>query len=274
MKLIERLEKLDRRIIFLLIFLAVIIPLLFPIGFKIEVSDPVRSLYETVEALPAGSRVLMSFDYGPSTMPEVYPMNQALVQHFFEKDVKIIGMALWPEGVSLAQEVMEVSAAEYGKEYGVDYVNLGYKAGGIVVISAVAENIPNTFPQDYAGTPIEEFSIMEGVKNFDNVNLIVSLSAGDPGVREWVMIAQGRYGKTVGAGVTAVSAPAFYPYLNAGQLCGMMGGMKGAAEYETILEIAGTATSGMDAQSIAHGVIIFLIVFANIFYIIGRKKKE
>lgn len=274
MKLIERLEKVDRRIIFLLIFLAVILPLLFPIGFKIEVSSPVRSLHETIEALPVGSRVLMSFDYGPSTMPEVYPMNQALVQHCFERDIKIIGLALWPEGVSLAQEAMEVSATEYGKEYGVDYVNLGYKAGGIVVISAVAENIPNTFPQDYAGTPLEELPVMKGVKNFDNIDLIVSLSAGDPGVREWVMIAQGRYGKTVGAGVTAVSAPAFYPYLNAGQLCGMMGGMKGAAEYETILETAGTATSGMDAQSIAHGVIIFFIIFANIFYILGRKKKQ
>lgn len=274
MKFIERLEKIDRRIIFAVIFLAVVIPLLFPIGFKIEVSEPVRRLYETVEALPAGARVLTSFDYGPATMPEVYPMNQALVRHCFEKNVRIIGLALWPEGVSLAQEAMELAAEEFGKEYGVDYVNLGYKAGGIVVISAVAENIRTTFPQDYAGTQIEELPIMEGVKNFDQVDLIISFSAGDPGVREWIMIAQGRYGKTVGAGVTAVSAPAFYPYLNAGQLCGMMGGMKGAAEYETVIETPGTATSGMDAQSIAHGVIIFFIVFANIFYILGRKKKE
>lgn len=273
MKFVERLEKIDRRIIFLVILLAVVIPLLFPIGFKIEVSGPVRRLHETVEALPPGARVLMSFDYGPATMPEVYPMNQALVRHCFEKNVRVIGLALWPEGVSLAQEAMEIAAEEFDKEYGVDYVNLGYKAGGIVVISAVAENIRTTFPQDYAGTPIEEFPIMEGVKNFDHVDLIVSFSAGDPGVREWVMIAQGRYGKTVGAGVTAVSAPAFYPYLNTGQLCGMMGGMKGAAEYETVIETTGTATSGMDAQSIAHGVIIFFIVFANVFYILGRKKK-
>lgn len=274
MNIIERLEKIDRRIIFLLILLAVIIPLLLPIGFKIKVSEPVALFYEAVENLNPGSKVLMSFDYGPATMPEVYPMNQALVRHCFAKGLKIIGIALWPEGVSLAQEAFEQAAQEYGKEYGVDYVNLGYKAGGIVVISAVAEDIPGTFPQDYAGRPIEEFKVTEGIQNFDNIDFIVSLSAGDPGVREWVMIAQGRYGMKVGGGVTAVSAPEYYPYLNAGQLKGLMGGMKGAAEYETMIQKSGTATSGMDAQSIAHGVIIFFIIFANIFYVIGKRKKK
>jgi hypothetical protein len=270
----ERLERLDRRIIFLLILMAVIIPLIFPIGFEIKVSEPVQRLYETIENLEAGSKVIMSFDYDPSTMPEIYPMNQALARHCFAKDLRIIGMGLWPQGVPLGQASLELAAEEYGKEYGTDYVNLGYKAGGIVVVSSTAEDIPSTFPQDHAGRPVTEFDVMDGVRNFDNIELIVSLSAGDPGVREWVMIAQGRYGKMVGGGVTAVSAPSFYPYLQAGQLTGLMGGMKGAAEYETLIEKSGTATAGMDAQSIAHGLIVFFIVFANFFYLVGRRRKS
>ena len=200
-------------------------------------------------------------------------MNQALARHCFSKDLKLIGMGLWPQGIPLNQASMEQAAEEYGKEYGVDYVNLGYKAGGIVVISAVSENIPNTFPQDYTGRPIEEFEVMEGIRDFDNIDLIISLSAGDPGVRQWIMIAQGRYGKKVASGVTAVSAPAYYPYLNAGQLNGLIGGMKGAAEYETLIDKSGTASKGMDAQSVAHGLIVFFIVFANIFFFIGKRKK-
>lgn len=274
MSVIERLEKIDRRVVFMLIALAVILPLLIPIGFAIKPSLPVLKLYETIEELPPGSRVLISFDYDPSTMPEIYPMNLALARHCFAKDLKIIGMALWAPGVPLGQESMERAAREYGKKYGRDYVNLGYKAGGMVVVSSAAENFPGTFPQDYAGHPVEELKVMEGVRNFDNIDLIISLSAGDPGVREWVMIAQGRYGKKVGAGVTAVSAPAFYPYLHAGQLVGLLGGMKGAAEYETLMEKKGTATAGMDAQSIAHGVIIFFILFANFFYLIGRRRRS
>lgn len=274
MNIIERFEKVDRRIIFLLILLAVIVPLLIPIGFKIKVSEPVQLFYDAVDALPSGSMVLISCEYDPSTMPELYPMNQALARHCFKKDVKIVGMGLWPQGIPLNQASMEEAALEYGKEYGVDYINLGYKAGGIVVISAAAENIPRTFPLDYAGRPIEAFEIMQGVRNFDRFDLIVSLSAGDPGVRHWVMIAQGRYGKAVIGGVTAVSAPSFYPYLNAGQLLGLIGGMKGAAEYETLLGAVGTASQGMDAQSIAHGVIILFIVIANVFYLMGKRRKK
>lgn len=274
MNIVARLEAIDRRIIFVLILLAVMLPLLFPLGFKIEVSEPVQGFYDAIEKLAPGSIVLVSSEYDPSTMPEVYPMNLALTRHCFAKDLRIIGMGLWPQGIPLNQACMEQAAEEYGKEYGVDYINLGYKVGGIVVISAAAENIRTTFPQDYAGRPIEEFKIMEGIKNFDNVDLIVSLSAGDPGTRQWVMIAQGRYGKKVASGVTAVSAPAFYPYLNSGQLEGLIGGMKGAAEYETLIGESGLGTQGMDAQSIAHGVIIFFIILANVFYIIGKRRKR
>ncbi len=274
MKIVERLEALDRRLIFLLILLAVVIPLLFPIGLKIEVSEPVRMFYEAVERLEPGSFVLVSAEYDPSTMPEVFPMNEALIKHCFAKDLKIVSIGLWPQGVSLNQAAMEQAAAEYGKEYGTDFINLGYKAGGIVVISAIGEDMRTTFPQDYALRSIDQFEIMEGIENFDNIDLIVSLSAGDPGVREWVMIAQGRYGKDVIGGVTAVSAPAFYPFLDAGQLKGLIGGMKGAAEYETLLEEIGTASAGMDAQSIAHGLIVFFILFANFFFFLGKRRKR
>lgn len=274
MKLTERLEKLDRRIIFLIIFIAVAGPLIIPLGLKIEVSEPVQMFYDSIENLLPGSIVLVSADYDPASMPEVYPMNEALIHHLFSKNIKIIAIGLWPQGIPLNQSAMEQAAGEHGKEYGKDYINLGYKAGGIVVISALAENIPQTFPTDYSGRAAAEFEIMKNIKNLDNIDLIASLSAGDPGVKEWVMIAQGRYRKKVSGGVTAVSAPAFYPYLNAGQLKGLIGGMKGAAEYEKLVQRSGTASRGMDAQSIAHGMIIFFIVVANIFYLIGKRSRK
>ena len=189
MKLTERLEKLDRRIIFLIVFLAVIVPLLVPLGLKIEVSEPVQIFYDAIDSLLPGSKVLISSDYDPASMPEVYPMNEALAHHLFSKNIRIVAMGLWPQGIPLNQAAMEQAATEHGKEYGKDFINLGYKAGGIVVISALAENIPQTFPTDYAGRPVAEFEIMKGVKNLDNIDLIISLSAGDPGVKEWVMIA-------------------------------------------------------------------------------------
>jgi hypothetical protein len=65
-------------------------------------------------------------------------------------------------------------------------------------------------------------------------------------------------------------APEFFPYLQAGQIRGMLGGMAGAAQYEALLKRADTATKGMDAQSMAHLLIIALIVFGNVLWMSAR----
>lgn len=275
MNLYDKLKNIDRRIIFVLIGLSVLIPIIIPIRLKIHVSQPVQSLYDEIDRLPTGSNILMAFDYGPSTMPEVHPMALAVLRHAFSKGLKVIAMALWPEGASLAQDAFGVVAEEeFHKEYGVDYVNLGFKSGGIVVIQALGTSISAIFPTDYAGTPIETLPIMEKVANFDDIGIIVDLSAGDPGIRHWVMIAQARYQKKVGGGCTAVSAPAFYPYLHTGQLVGLLGGLVGAAEYETLVKHPDSATAGMSSQALSHAVIILFILIGNITFFVERRRAK
>ena len=274
---LERLMNLDRRVIFLLIALAVILPLLRPMGLPVQPSPPVQQMFDAIESLPPGSKVLVSFDYGSSTMPELYPMSLSFLRHSFSKDHKIITMALWPEGASFAERALKIVTKEYGKTYGEDYVHLGYKAGNIAVITAMGVNIHETFPQDYGGRNLKELPLMRDILNYDGIDLVVDLSAGDPGIPYWVMIAQARYHKTLGGGCTAVSAPAFFTYLQSGQLVGLLGGMKGAAEYEVLIQKKGAATAGMDAQSIAHSLIILLILIGNIAFFMqkaGSRKRE
>ncbi|MGY8808880.1 MAG: hypothetical protein ACKVLG_02885, partial [Fidelibacterota bacterium] len=57
----------DRRFIFVLIGLAVFIPLLYPIDLPIRTTPTTEKVYKAIDAIPANSKVLMSFDYGPST---------------------------------------------------------------------------------------------------------------------------------------------------------------------------------------------------------------
>jgi len=266
----DRIREIDRRIIFLVVALAIIIPLLIPIGFPIQVSPSVRDLYNALESLPPGSKILMSFDYGASTYPEIYPMSLALLRHCFRRGVKPIIMGLWPEGIPFAERALQVTVEEEGKVYGEDYANLGFKAGGIVVMQALGRSFEEAFPVDAYGTPLSDIPVMQSVRNYDNVAIVIDFSAGDPGIPAWIMIAQGRFGKPVGGGCTAVSAPQFFPYLQAGQLVGLMGGMKGAAEYETLIRTRDLGSAGMDAQSIAHAVIVLFIVIGNATFFLGR----
>ena len=60
------------------------------------------------------------------------------------------------------------------------------------------------------------------------------------------------------------------PYVEP-SMVGLLGGLKGAAEYEALIKQKGTATAGMDAQSIAHLLIVLFIVLGNIAYFISKK---
>jgi len=69
---------LDRRWIYLAVALAVIFPLIVPADFPVEITPEALWLYETVEAVPDSSNVMLTFDYYPSTLAETEPMSIAL----------------------------------------------------------------------------------------------------------------------------------------------------------------------------------------------------
>jgi len=276
MKFLDQIMAIDRRIIFITVALAVMIPLLLPLKLPIDITPPTRSLYDAVDKLPPQSVVMLSFDYDPGTMPELYPVSLAVIRHCLAKDLRIIVLAIgWAPGIPLAErQLQQVAEKEFHKKYGIDYVNLGAKppAAAIPTLMSMAVRIADAFPQDNYNTPLEKLPLMQEVHKFSDVDLIVDFSAGDPGLPSWVAFASQRFHRPVGGATTAVSAPQFYPYLQAGQLVGLVGGMKGAAEYERLVKRPGTATKGMDAQSVAHLLIVTFIVIGNITFFAARRK--
>jgi hypothetical protein len=270
----EKMGNLDRRIIFLLIALAVIIPILTDLIIpNIVGAEPSRDLFEFVDALPAGSNVLVSFDYDPSTMPELQPMAEAVVRHLFQKDLYVIGMALWPQGAALGQDAMSNMADSLGKEQYEDWVNLGYKTGGGVMIVRLGSSMSAVFPTDRDNVPWHDIPMLSNINKLEDFSLVISLSAGDPGIIAWVMMAGDRYGIPIGGGCTAVSAPLLYTYLQTKQMVGLLGGLKGAADYETLVGIeGGQAIRGMSPQSVAHIVIMLFIIIGNIAYFTQKRK--
>lgn len=288
--IVDYLARIDRRWIFLLIALAVIYPIVFPREFPEFPTSPVKNAYDQLDLLEPGSRVLLAFDYDPGSAPELQPMATAMTWHAAKKGHKLYFMALWPLGSQMIQDtigqVISVDFPEY--EYGRDYVNLGYKAGQEAVIKLVASDLKAQFPADHAGNSIKEIQLMQEVASVKQMDLIVSISAGSPGTKEWVQYACTPYSIPIVGGCTGVQAPLLYPYYPQ-QLQGLLGAIKAAAEYEELVarnhpEYAVDPETGlrradfikgkqrMGPQLIAHIVILALIILGNI--ILGLQRAQ
>ena len=63
-------------------------------------------MYDAVEALPIGSKVLLSIEYSPSTKPENHPMAISIMRHLFRNNHKVYVTCLWPDGQFMAQDAL------------------------------------------------------------------------------------------------------------------------------------------------------------------------
>jgi len=280
MNIFELLTKIPRQIIFLVIAFAIAIPLIVPIGIPVNVMPKSRKLFQTIDSLgPDSKPVLISCDFDPQSMPELYPMLLAILRHCYARNTKVILMTLWAPGTGMVEMAFNELSKEFKKTYGHDYVFLGFKVGAAAVALGMGENIKAVFPTDYYGTPIDSLLMMTNIKNYKDISQVITLSAGDPGWRTWLLYAQSRYGVKLGVGVTAVSAADVYPYIDTDQVTGLLAGMKGASEYEVMVQKSGysnkkrIATQGMDAQSLGHLMIMLFIVLGNIGYFLTRRRK-
>lgn len=268
----DKLLSLDRRWIYLILFVVVSYPLLFPVGLPLTVSRETHRVYEYIEALPPESVVVVSFDYSPSSYAEQHPQAVAIMNHLMLKpDVKIVCVAFWEQGPMLCEELLE-SIDTHGKQYGEDYVNLGFVPGGEAAMSAFAGDIHKTFPVDHRKNPIGTLPMMANIKTAHDIDFFISIAAGSPGVPEIIRQIQGPYKVPFAAGLVAISVPISMPYVQSGQMIGLLAGLRGAAEYEQLLDMKGTATVAMDAISFSHIVVLVFIVISNIAYFLSRNK--
>jgi hypothetical protein len=286
---LEKLGHLDRRWIFVLIAVAVTIPLLMGRPAPVPPSPIVRTLFDAIDDLPPGSRVMLSFDYAPSTVPENDPMTHAITRHVLKKDLRLYCLTIWATGPPLIRRVLDtVIATDFpDKVYGEDFVNLGYKVGNQGVIHSITTDFRGTWTaddgwgDDFPSRPVGQIPMMEEIRTVADFDFIVAIGSGFPGVKEWVQFAGDPIGVPVGGGVTAVEAPLLYPYYPK-QLRGLMGGLLGAAEYEALIteaypefeEAAQTALIRMFPQTVAHLVIVAFVILGNISFFATRGRER
>lgn len=278
------LKNLDRRWIFLSMLLAVAIPILSGVVFPEVVSKQAKLVFSAIDELPDGSNILLSYDFDPASEGELLPMAQAFTRHCSIKGHKQYYMALWPLGSPMVDKSLDTIKSEYPHlQYGEDFVKFDYKPGGEAVIRMITTDLRGMFPLDSQGVSLDEIPMTKNIKNLQDMDLIINVSAGDPGTKQWVQFASTPFGITTVSGCTGVQAPQMYPYIPE-QLAGVLGAIKAAAEYEAALDEkyptiadnvkAQEAKRRMGPQLVAHTLMVVLIIVGNLIYYTGRKRGD
>jgi len=299
----EFFKNLDRRWVFLLMLLSVAVPILLQAEFPEKPTGLARAVYDEIEALQAGDPVLLAFDYDPASEGELGPMATAFVRHCAEKNLRMYFLTLWPVGPRMIEDnVTKVIKADFPDlQYGRDYMNLGYKSGYEAVIKVIVTDLKQLYTTDHFGASIDSIPMMAGIQSVQDFKLVINVSAGYAGTKEWVQYASTPFPRIkIVAGCTGVQSPLMYPYLPR-QLRGLLAAIKGAAEYEKlVLDKYGANHPARDAQGnvlldedgepvipgkylegirrmgpqfFAHLLMIALIIFGNVIYFIERRRE-
>jgi hypothetical protein len=273
--MLEKLQNIDKRIIYLLLALSIALPLLRPLNLPFSVGAEVANSYKWLDQnVQANDLVLFSFDVSTGALPELGPITSAVLAHLAKKGARVIGLATMTDGVILGQQLWQPFEKEL--PYGEKFINLGFLAGAEPGLGAFLENPYGVFKVDaIQNKPIQDFPVMKGFKNVQDLKVLISINCGPTegcSVVQWMRQGFVTNKKPVWIGLNAVMAPGAMPYYRSGQLAGYIAGIRGAAEYEKLVDRPALATSAMDAQSASHGLIILFILLGNLGMYMSKKK--
>lgn len=282
------LENIDRRIIYLFVGLALSIPLIFRWKLEPAPMETADKFYEAVDNLTAenGKIVLIASDWSPSTKAENEPQTEVLVEHLMRKRVPFALISILAHATpflrSIPERVAEKLEKETGEkwEYGKDWVNLGFRPGGIIMIQgfAKADDIKDFFTTDAQGTPLKDIPAIKDVKDIRDISMLAEFTGSVGAFEMWLQFFQAKgYNPPYVHGTTSISIPGVYIYYLSKQIVGLHEGVAGAAWYEKLLNDnypkreEGNALVNNTSLAYAHLAIILLIILGNLTALRGAK---
>jgi hypothetical protein len=181
--------------------------------------------------------VAICSNWDPGSQGENWPQFEAVVSHCMMKGIKLVVFSLDsnPVAPQMAQTILEKQEKYYGRTYGIDYVNLGLARGAPLMMGTIGRNIKAAYPKDMKGTATNDFArlpIMRQVntcKDFRIIYLIEYQATND-----WMVWLDPTGSTPIVYASAGIVSGNWFPYIQSGQIKGMMAGIRGAAEYEQL----------------------------------------
>ncbi len=220
----------------------------------------VESTYTYIELLPDRSRVLLAWDYEPTTQGEMHLLAQPIVRHLRLKRARIANVSLRPTGPAVAADAIALADSQLplgAQGAQPPTVELGFIPGDAAALRAISQfpletaNLPELSAQEL------DMSADETVEAFD---LIIEFSAETIASREWIEQVASRQRTPVIIVASGAIAPTLRPYEQTGQIAALLSGYPDALAYEQMLGSDGPASAQQGAQTWLSLLFVALII--------------
>ncbi len=191
--------------------------------------------HQQLDSLPPNSLVLVNWAYDPATAGEMDFVAQPVVEHLLRKEAKLIVVSQLPGGPASARRVIaraedtlrRPSRAQFTANQAIEG---GFLPGGAASLPLLGAAPAQALPVDPRWVGLRDrFDIALLADSGPALSLVVAAGAED--VRRWLEQVQPYNGAPVVAVTSAVVDPSIRPYLDSGQLAGLVSGWDGGRAY-------------------------------------------
>ena len=295
MTLGARLQSIPKQAIFAVLILCATIPLFFDVKIPNVPVDSSVDFFRALMRLGPGDRVLIQSDWTNSLRGESGGEAQAVLRILMRKRVKF---AVFSVADPQAPQVMrdqiariaqeEADAGRYRYQPFEDYVVAGYFPNAEGTVTAIDGAILKAFagrkdvPPGGTATDVRQSPVFDGIRDLSDFKYLVAITGSNTS-RTTIE----RVKKTpLLFGVTGVMVPESQNNYTAGQLKGLVGGVKGVFDLETLMETglpdegiagfkgmknAGMGTAYYPTLHVCLTLLILAVVVGNVGMVLSRR---
>ena len=230
----------------------------------------VESTYTTIELLPNQPRVLLAWDYEPTTQGEMQLLAQPIIRHLRLKRARIANVSLRPTGPAVAADAIALADSQLPLGAQVAQppaVQLGFIPGDAAALRAISQS-----PAEAANLP--EFRAqelgMDAGETLEAFDLIIEFSAETAASREWIEQIASRQNTPMIIAASGAVAPTLRPYEQTGQIAALLSGYPDALAYEQLMGLDGPASAQQSAQTWLSLLFVGLVIALTVRSIRAR----
>lgn len=180
--------------------------------------------------------VLVALDYEPALAGEMQTISQPVIEKLMQQNANISILSTNPTGPVLTENlVANANRTVVNYDRNLNFNNLGYLAGGASGLLTLSQDLTYALPTTFDGRLTGDIPALQDLNDISKFDSVIVLTENSDTARYWLEQVSPTLGDTPFLMVVSSQAgPAIQPYVNSGQIDGLITGLAGSAAFNQL----------------------------------------